>query len=97
MSLTSPIVTKLKLLCQLSWKSDKLTDGRVLHKNRILVLEVRLKLYFPRGEFMRLVIILAVTLVFVLGSNRSAFVMEFHYVYYEVGNYILINFRPQKG
>jgi len=46
---------------------------------------------------MRLVIILAVTLVFVLGSNRSAFVMEFHYVYYEVGNYILINFRPQKG
>jgi len=91
--------TKLTLLRHLSWKSDKRTDGRVLHqkKKHILVLEVRLNLYFPRTKFMRLVMILAKTPVIVFGTTRSAFIMELRYVYYEVGNYILINFRPQKG
>ena len=67
---------KLTLLRHLLWKSDKRMDGRVLHKKHIVVLEVRLKLYFPRTEFMRLVMILVVTLVTVFGTNRSAFVMD---------------------
>jgi hypothetical protein len=57
------------------------------------VVEARLQLYFPRIVFLRLVM----TPVIVLGTNLSAFVMELHCVYCEVGNYILINFRPQAG
>jgi hypothetical protein len=54
-------------------------DGRFLPTKHIIVLEVRLKLYFSRTEFMRLVMILIVTLVIVLGTNRSAFIMDLQF------------------